>query len=80
MCCIGPRENNSPISPSGTGLRVSELVKLKVSDVNLDVGFIKCKGKGSKERIVPLGGAASRFLEKYLREARDKLLSKKKEF
>jgi len=60
-----------------TGLRVSELVKLKVSDVNLDVGFIKCKGKGSKERIVPLGGVASRFLQKYLQEARDKLLRKK---
>ena len=60
-----------------TGLRVSELVKLKIADVNLDVGFVKCKGKGSKERIVPLGGVASRFLEKYFREARDKLLSKK---
>ena len=60
-----------------TGLRVSELVKLKAPDVNLDVGFIKCKGKGSKERIVPLGGVASRFLQKYLDEARDKLLGKK---
>ena len=60
-----------------TGLRVSELVKLKVSDLNLDVGFIKCKGKGSKERIVPLGGVANRFLQKYLQEARDKLLRKK---
>jgi len=60
-----------------TGLRVSELVKLKVSDLNIDVGFIKCKGKGSKERIVPLGGVASRFLQKYLQEARNKLLGKK---
>ncbi len=60
-----------------TGLRVSELVTLKVSDLNLDIGFIKCKGKGSKERIVPLGGVASRFLQKYLQEARDKLLRKK---
>ena len=60
-----------------TGLRVSELVNLKVSGVNLDVGFLKCKGKGSKERIVPLGGVASRFLQKYLQEARDKLSRKK---
>ncbi len=60
-----------------TGLRVSELIKLKAPDVNLDVGFIKCKGKGSKERIVPLGQTASRFLQKYLQEARDKLLGKK---
>ncbi len=60
-----------------TGLRVSELVKLKAQDINLDVGFIRCTGKGSKERIVPLGGVASRFLQKYLQEARGKLLGDK---
>ncbi len=60
-----------------TGLRVSELVKLKRSDINLDVGFIKCKGKGSKERIVPLGKIAENFLQKYLNEARAKLAGKK---
>jgi integrase/recombinase XerD len=60
-----------------TGLRVSELVKLKISDINLDVGFIKCKGKGSKERIVPVGKISQNFLQKYLDEARPKLLSKK---
>ena len=60
-----------------TGLRVSELVGLKLSDVNLDVGFMKCKGKGSKERIVPLGKVAAQFLEKYLQTARLKLLGKK---
>ncbi len=60
-----------------TGVRVSELVKLKESDVNLDVGFMKCKGKGSKERIVPLGKVAGQFLQKYLDEARTKLLAKK---
>jgi integrase/recombinase XerD len=60
-----------------TGLRVSELVKLKSSDVNLEVGFIKCKGKGSKERIIPLGKIAAHFLQKYLKEARGKLLGKK---
>lgn len=57
-----------------TGLRVSELVKLKLLDLNLDIGFVKCKGKGSKERIVPLGQVAGRFLRKYLQEARAKLL------
>jgi len=60
-----------------TGLRVSELVKLRAQDINLDVGFIRCTGKGSKERIVPLGGVASRFLQKYLQEARSKLLKDK---
>ncbi len=60
-----------------TGLRVSELAGLKLSDINLDVGFIKCRGKGSKERIVPLGKTAERFLTKYLNQARAKLLGKK---
>lgn len=60
-----------------TGLRVSELVMLKLSDINLDVGFIKCKGKGSKERIVPLGKASEHFLQKYLNETRGKLLGGK---
>lgn len=59
------------------GLRVSEARGLKISDLNLDVGFIKCKGKGSKERIVPLGGVAQRFLQKYINKSRPKLLGKK---
>ncbi len=59
------------------GLRVSELATLKEGDVNLEVGFIKCKGKGSKERIIPLGQVAQRFLNKYFSEARLKLLGKK---
>jgi len=59
------------------GLRVSELVNLKNSDINFDVGFIKCKGKGSKERVVPLGGAAGHFLQRYFNEVRAKLLRKK---
>ncbi|MCF7888298.1 MAG: site-specific integrase, partial [Candidatus Omnitrophica bacterium] len=52
-----------------TGLRVSELVDLKTQDVNLEVGFIKCKGKGSKERIVPLGNTANHFIKKYKQQA-----------
>ncbi|MDD5069705.1 MAG: site-specific tyrosine recombinase XerD [Candidatus Omnitrophica bacterium] len=60
-----------------TGLRVSELSSLKLSDMNLDIGFLKCKGKGSKERIVPVGKVAQSYLEKYLISARPKLLGKK---
>ncbi|MDD5583526.1 MAG: site-specific tyrosine recombinase XerD [Candidatus Omnitrophica bacterium] len=60
-----------------SGLRVTEAATLKLSDINADVGFVKCKGKGSKERIVPLGRVALDFLQKYLNEARPKLLSKK---
>jgi integrase/recombinase XerD len=60
-----------------TGLRVSEAANLRITDVNLEVGFVRCKGKGSKERIVPLGKTAARFLEKYLNEARPKLVKGK---
>jgi len=48
------------------GLRVSELVHLSVNDVNLEVGYVRTRGKGSKERIVPLGGSACRALKEYL--------------
>jgi len=49
-----------------TGLRVSELVLLTVNDVNLDVGYVRTRGKGSKERIVPIGKAAGQALKGYL--------------
>ena len=49
-----------------TGMRVSELTELKISDVNLDVGFTKCFGKGSKERIVPVGKKAVESIKNYL--------------
>jgi len=52
---------------------VSELTGLKVRDVDLDEGFASVYGKGSKERLVPLGGAAVRATEVYLRELRDRL-------
>ena len=60
-----------------SGLRVSELATLKVSDLNMEVGFLKCKGKGSKERITPVGKTARQFIKKYLDEARPKLAKKK---
>lgn len=54
-----------------TGLRVTELITLKVSDLHLTMGFVRCLGKGSKERIVPLGDVAKIALDVYLKEARD---------
>lgn len=54
----------------GCGLRVSELVTLELKDIRLAQGFLICKGKGSKERIVPVGRAAARWLKTYLREVR----------
>lgn len=55
-----------------TGVRVSEASGLKTDDVNLDVGYIRCMGKGSKERIVPLGKEARRTVKSYLAETRPK--------
>jgi integrase/recombinase XerD len=56
-----------------TGLRVSELIALRINDANLDSGFLICKGKGGKERIVPLGNSASWAVKKYLEESRLRL-------
>jgi integrase/recombinase XerD len=49
-----------------TGLRVSELIGLKMDGVNLEVGFVRCMGKGSKERIVPMGASAANSVIAYL--------------
>ncbi len=56
-----------------TGLRVSELMSLRIKDANLDAGFLTCVGKGSKERIVPLSRAAIDRLRTYLETARPAL-------
>ncbi len=56
-----------------TGLRVSELVSLRVMDMDRAVGCIRCIGKGDKERIVPIGKKALGLVERYLRDARPKL-------
>jgi integrase/recombinase XerD len=59
-----------------TGLRVSELVTLMLRDVNLDQGFVLCRGKGGKERITPFGHSAREALEDYIRKARPQLLKR----
>lgn len=56
-----------------SGVRVSELTRLKVRDVDLEDGFATVYGKGSKERLVPVGGAAIRAITTYLRELRGRL-------
>lgn len=57
-----------------TGLRVTEVVTLRVSDLHLTMGFVRCIGKGAKERIVPLGDVAKEALENYLQHSRHILL------
>jgi integrase/recombinase XerD len=58
----------------GTGLRVSELITLAVGRVNLEVGFLVARGKGSKERIVPMGEAATEAVRNYALGSRPRLL------
>jgi integrase/recombinase XerD len=59
-----------------SGLRVSELVALKRFEVNLEAGVLRILGKGSKERLVPLGEEAVEWLQRYLRQARPALLER----
>jgi integrase/recombinase XerD len=61
-----------------TGLRVSELVAIRASDLNLDAEYLTCIGKGDKERIVPIGQQAARWVLQYQREARPGLVARKK--
>jgi integrase/recombinase XerD len=61
----------------GAGLRVSELVGLDVDEIDLDDRTVRCIGKGDKERIVPIGGAAVDTVGRYLREGRRELVSGK---
>ncbi|MBE0614434.1 MAG: site-specific tyrosine recombinase XerD [Burkholderiales bacterium] len=59
-----------------TGLRVSELVALKLVEINQDMGVVRVFGKGNKERMVPMGEEASAWLTRYLKEARPRLLAR----
>ncbi len=56
----------------GCGLRVSELISLKISDIHATAGYIMVEGKGSKQRIVPIGNVALNYLSIYLEEVRNK--------
>jgi integrase/recombinase XerD len=60
-----------------TGLRVSELVGLAITEVNLSAGYLMTIGKGNKERLVPIGESACRAVARYLEQARGELLGEK---
>jgi len=60
-----------------TGMRVSEMVELGTATLSLDVGFIKCKGKGDKERMVPIGSKARNAVSRYMEKVRPSLLKGK---
>jgi integrase/recombinase XerD len=62
-----------------SGLRVSELINLKISQLDMEVGYLRTFGKGSKERIVPIGAVAKRAVENYILNSRPALISKRKD-
>lgn len=80
-------ESNTPLSIRNkamlelmyaTGLRVTELVELTLDDLHLEMGFVRCMGKGSKERIIPVGRMAKEAMDIYLQSARPTLLKKQR--
>jgi integrase/recombinase XerD len=60
-----------------TGMRVSELISMDVGDVHASMGFVRCVGKGNKERIIPIGQTALGAIEHYLESSRGKMASPK---
>ncbi len=60
-----------------TGMRVSEEARLKLSDINSQIGYVKCLGKGNKERVVPLGGSAIKVISTYIERLRPLLAGDK---
>jgi integrase/recombinase XerD len=56
-----------------TGLRVSELISLRLDDLYVDAGYLRCRGKGRKERIVPLGRSAARWIQRYISKGRPQI-------
>jgi len=72
---LGMRDRAMLETLYASGLRVSELVTLKIAQVSQDMGVVRVVGKGSKERLVPLGEEALAWIRRYLKEARPELLA-----
>ena len=67
----GPRDRAMAETIYSAGLRVSELVNLKISNIYEDVGFLRILGKGNKERLTPIGKSALKFIKSYQHEVRN---------
>ena len=74
---LGLRDRTMLETLYASGLRVSELVTLKTSQVSQDMGVVRIMGKGSKERLVPLGEEALAWIRRYLKEARPEILGRR---
>ena len=79
MLTLGLRDRAMLELMYGTGLRVSELLSLQLEDINLVAGFVRCLGKGRKERIVPINQIAIDWIERYLARSRNSLVKRKAE-
>ena len=75
--CLGLRDRAMLETLYASGLRVSELVSLKLAQVSLDMGVVRVMGKGAKERVVPLGEEALAWIRRYVKEGRARLLARK---
>ncbi|MCP4683072.1 MAG: site-specific tyrosine recombinase XerD [Desulfobacterales bacterium] len=73
---IGLRDGAMLETLYATGLRVTELINLKMSNINLEAGYVRTLGKGSKERIVPMGDKAMTAIKEYLSNGRPRLSKK----
>jgi integrase/recombinase XerD len=73
---LGLRDKTMIAVLYATGLRVSELLSLKLPDLHLDEGYLTCVGKGSRGRIVPIGQDATEWVRRYLQDGRPKLVKR----
>jgi integrase/recombinase XerD len=71
---IGIRDKAALELMYATGMRVSEVAALKLADANLDLGYVRCVGKGQKERVIPLGRKAIQAIKRYLDKVRPTLI------
>ncbi|RPA61279.1 site-specific tyrosine recombinase XerD [Aerococcus agrisoli] len=71
---LGLRDRTLLETLYSTGMRVSEIIHIQLTDIHLDMGFIQTIGKGNKERIVPIGEVAEEWIQRYIQEGRPKLV------